>query len=87
MVKKKVKQYRSIEEKTALVEETCVAEIVHVFLIPFGIPCFFFGGLLWGGISFAVWTLGNIPFIMIQRYNRVRLFILLERLKKKEKHD
>jgi glycosyl-4,4'-diaponeurosporenoate acyltransferase len=87
MVKKKVKQYRSIEEKTALIEETCVAEIVHVVLIPLGIPCFTIGGWLWGGISFAVWTLGNIPFIMIQRYNRVRLFILLERLKKKEEKD
>ncbi|MBE6648971.1 MAG: hypothetical protein E7614_05570 [Ruminococcaceae bacterium] len=82
MVKKKVFHYRSVPELTLLAKETCVAEIIHSALIIFAIPCFFLGGALWGSVCFTVWTLGNIPFIMIQRYNRARIISLIARLDK-----
>ena len=82
MVKKKLKNRRSAKELTLLAEETCVAEIVHFSLIVFAIPCFFIGGTFCGTISFFIWALGNIPFIMIQRYNRARIISLLSRINK-----
>lgn len=68
-----------------LVQETCRAEVVH------GVSCLL--GLaflrLWpgwgGGIVLAVWVLlANLPFILIQRYNRPRLVRLAALLKKRE---
>ena len=56
-----------------MLKETCVAEAVHVVLIPLGLWLL----RLWQGIGgvmmFLVYViLGNVPFIMIQRYNRPR---------------
>lgn len=67
-----------------MLRETCVAECIHVLLC--------FGGLfcmrLWrgiGGVVVAVlYFLGNIPFILVQRYNRPRLHRLYLRLTEKE---
>ena len=57
-----------------LIEETCVAETTHWALIIAGFVCM----LIWpgpGGFLIAVlWAIpGNLPFIIIQRYNRPRL--------------
>ncbi len=82
MVKKKIIHYRSVPELTLLAQETCVAEIIHFFLIVFAFPCFFIGGALWGTVCFVIWALGNSPFILIQRYNRARIISLLSRLDK-----
>lgn len=61
-----------------MLRETCVAEFIHVVLCIMGL------GLLWiwhgvGGAAFyAVYVLlGNLPFILIQRYNRPRLLAML----------
>ena len=66
--------------------ETCVAELTHAMLIVSG------AALLWlwpgvGGIAvYAVYVLlGNVPFIMIQRYNRPRFARLLESAKARER--
>jgi glycosyl-4,4'-diaponeurosporenoate acyltransferase len=80
MVKKKVTKYRDVSQFDSLAREACVAELVHFLLIIFAIPCFFLGGTLWGTVCFLVWTIGNIPFIMIQRYNRARIIIFLDKL-------
>jgi len=56
-----------------LLYETCVAEFVHYVLIVLG----FFCRLLWtgagGNIVSIIWALGNVPFIIIQRYNRPKI--------------
>lgn len=63
-----------------MLQETCVAEWVHGLLCFTGLYTVF----LWhgaGGIVLAVLNiLGNLPFILIQRYNRPRLAGLLRRL-------
>ena len=62
-----------------MINETCVAELTHVLLCFAGIALFW----LWpgaGGIILYVFYVlaGNIPFILIQRYNRPRLLRLLK---------
>ena len=60
------------------IEETCVAEFTHFVLILLG----FYALRLWPGTGGAVVTaiyilFGNLPFLIIQRYNRPRLQKLL----------
>lgn len=61
-----------------MIEETCVAEFTHSVLILLG----FYALRLWPGTGGAVVTaiyilFGNLPFLIIQRYNRPRLQRLL----------
>ena len=67
-----------------LIRETCVAELTHVLLILAGAGCLF----LWpgpGGIGvFLIWVMGNVPDIVIQRYNRPQLLRLYERFRANE---
>lgn len=63
-----------------MIEETCVAEGTHALLSLAGLYML----RLWRGVGGAVTTLvyillGNLPFIVIQRYNRPRLQRLLAR--------
>lgn len=63
----------------AMINETCVAELIHVLLCLFGL------GVLWimpGWGGFAVWliyVMGNLPDVFIQRYNRPRFIKLMAR--------
>lgn len=81
--RKKLTVMRSPEHIEGLIRETCVAELVHVVLILLS-PIFLV--LLpkgWNWICMLAYDLaGNVPFIIIQRYNRPRLVILLERQQK-----
>jgi glycosyl-4,4'-diaponeurosporenoate acyltransferase len=61
-----------------MIQETCVAEMIHVLLSLTGLGCL----VIWPGIGGVLVTavyilLGNLPFILIQRYNRPRLQRLL----------
>jgi len=70
--------------------ETCIAELVHLLLCISGLYCL----KLWpgiGGVSVTIFYILvlNLPFVLIQRYNRPRLIRLQKRLgiyarKKKE---
>ena len=77
-------KFREVEKKLAaadpmsLVQETCVAEFTHFVLILLG----FYALRLWPGTGGAIVTaiyilFGNLPFLIIQRYNRPRLQRLL----------
>lgn len=68
-----------------MIQETCVAELIHLILCLTGLYCM----KLWpgiGGLAVAVLhaLLLNLPFIMIQRYNRPRLLRLYERIRSRE---
>lgn len=83
--RKKILVFRSAEYLQILILETCVAEFVHFVLILI-CPIFLLfmeGAAAW--IAMIVYTLGNLPFIMIQRYNRPRLVALMERQETVEK--
>lgn len=86
MVKKQVTPTAVTAAQAAvLVQETCVAEAVHTASSLLGLVCL---GLWpgWGGVLvWLVWfLLGNLPFILIQRYNRPRLIRLRALLQRRE---
>ena len=86
MVKKQVMPTAVTAAQAAvLVQETCVAEAVHAASSLLGLVCL---GLWpgWGGVLvWLVWfLLGNLPFILIQRYNRPRLIRLRALLQRRE---
>ena len=79
MFRKKLNVMRSPDYMESLIAETCVAEIVHWGLV-FVSPIFMvlMEGAL-GVIGAILFALGNLPFVLIQRYNRPRLIQLMER--------
>ncbi len=86
MVKKRVEPTAVTAAQTAvLVQETCVAEAVHTASSLLGLICLWLWPG-WGGAAvWLVWfLLGNLPFILIQRYNRPRLMRLRDLLQRRE---
>lgn len=79
MQPKRIDAMLGSEEILCMIEETCVAEAVHVVLCIVGLVLI----RLWRGLGGIVaWLLyallGNLPFIMIQRYNRPRYVEMLK---------
>lgn len=81
------KKIKSVDQNSLLrmIQETCIAELIHTALCLTGLYCV----KLWrgvGGIIFAMLNavLFNLPFILIQRYNRPRLVRLYQRQIEKE---
>jgi len=72
----------SVNQMDALLCEVCRAEIVHWAEVLLGAFCMVIApGIGW--LIWAIWTLlGNLPFILIQRYNRPRILALKNRLAK-----
>ena len=62
-----------------LIRETCVAELIHWLLCPAGLLC----RVIWPGtggkVCALLFMLGNLPYILVQRYNRPRLAALAHR--------
>ena len=80
MIPKKITE-ATPEQMKLLLSETCRAEAVHWGEIAAGLGCLAICPSLAGVILTALWALfGNLPFILIQRYNRPRLKKLYDRL-------
>ena len=79
--RKKIGVMRSPEHVEGLIRETCVAELVHVGTHPLEprVPRAAAPAAGTGSACCSIDIFGNLPFILIQRYNRPRLVILLER--------
>ncbi len=91
MVPKRVGIAPHAEQVWRFVTETCRAEAVHwglCFLSP--VVCLFWGNAI-GWLCTALIVLGNLPFILIQRYNRPMLVALARRLdvreERKRRHE
>lgn len=83
MVKKKMSAVKS-QGMDVLIAETCVAECVHYWLIVLSLGIFLFWRGVWAVVFWLVYNiLGNVPFILIQRYNRPRLVLLEQRRKRR----
>ena len=65
------------ENLPVMIKETCVAEAIHILLCFSGIYCVKIWPGIGGGMIAILYAMGNIPFILIQRYNRPRLKRLL----------
>ena len=63
----------TLRDLPLMIKETCVSECIHLLLPLAGLYCL----RLWPGAGGIVVTLlyflGNLPFVLIQRYNRPRL--------------
>ena len=85
MYEKKVNIRPDKENLRRLIQETCVAEMVHYQLIILCLPVRRIWPGLGGWIVFGLCVLGNLVFAIIQRYNRPRLIRAYERLERKQK--
>lgn len=84
MPPKKLSGCPTAETLERMLQETCVAEFTHLWLCAAGLACLW----IWPGAGGAALTvvyiaLGNLPFILIQRYNRPRLAKLMEKVRRK----
>ncbi len=83
MVKKKMSAARE-QGMDMLIKETCVAECVHWALIVLSLGIFLLWRSPWAIVFWLVYNIfGNLPFIIIQRYNRPRLVMLEQRRKRR----
>lgn len=87
MVQKKLGFSRDPDHVLRLIQETCVAELVHVLLIIVSpVLLLFTEGT--GSVFLTVfYAATNLPFIMIQRYNRPKLVHLYHRILERETHE
>ncbi len=75
MVPKRVVSYNDAKSSDFenLAKETCVAELIHAINCVISFFVIFIAKNIVGVISYVLYVLGNLPFILIQRYNRPRL--------------
>lgn len=84
MPRKEISQ-KTLQMLPRMVQETCVAEFIHMLLCVSGLYCIHLwqglGGLLIAGLN----VVGNLAFVFIQRYNRPRLLHLLNMMERKRR--
>ncbi|MCM1181661.1 MAG: glycosyl-4,4'-diaponeurosporenoate acyltransferase [Clostridium sp.] len=84
MPSKKLPEKITSAQLERMVQETCVAELIHNLLGVLGFGCV----LLWKGaggwIIAFLYMIGNIPFSIIQRYNRPKLVQIMKKVKCRE---
>lgn len=84
MPAKRIETMPTLEKLMTMVEETCVAELVHLLLCVSGLRLL----KLWRGPGgLTLWLLyvliGNVPYIIMQRYNRPRFLLLMKKLQRR----
>ena len=84
MVPKRLTSGVSEESVERLIEETCIAEATHFMLILMSVICINIWPGRGGVIITLLFSIGNVPFIIVQRYNRPKLKKLLERMRKRK---
>ena len=84
MVTKKVSCRDDSKAMDRLVKESCVAELVHLCLIMAVVPTILLIGGAYRFIFAVLYALGNLIFIVIQRYNRPRLIKLRDKMRVRE---
>lgn len=80
---RKLSGARTPEQVELLLQETCIAECIHCLLCISGIACIFLWKGAGGWILYGVYVLGNLPFNLIQRYNRPKLARIYRKCKEK----
>lgn len=85
MVPKRVDLRETSANTMVLVQETCVAEAVHAGLMVLALGVVALCPNRWGAaIALFDALLLNLPYMLIQRYNRPKLLRLAEKLRRKE---
>lgn len=87
MITKRVSLRGTAEEAMTLVQETCVAEAVHGVLMVLSVGNYLLCQNLLGlAVTLFDAIFLNLPYWIIQRYNRPKLLRLAEKLHRKENH-
>lgn len=74
------------ERLPRMLQETCVAELIHSALCITGLHCIKLWPGLGGVVIVILYTVFfNLPFVIIQRYNRPRLMKLTQRVQEANK--
>ncbi len=85
MPRKKLHVGFTAETVRTMISETCTAEVIHDLLNIAGLRLLGLWTGVGGVIMYLIYVLfGNLPFILVQRYNRPRLKMLLNHLELKE---
>lgn len=85
MIPKRISKGVTSNDIDALVAETCVAEFVHAALSVLSLAILAFWRNKYGVIFVLIYIfVGNVPFIIIQRYNRPQLVRVSGKLKRRE---
>ena len=85
MVSKHLGKCPTADGVHTLAVETCRAEAIHAILCVLSIGLIFLWSNRWIGVALsALYTFCNLPFIIIQRYNRPALLALEQRLRVRE---
>jgi glycosyl-4,4'-diaponeurosporenoate acyltransferase len=75
---------RSLGYLERFARETCRAEVTHLLTMAWA-PAFFLWNPVWVGWLMVVYALAeNVPLIIAQRYNRIRLLRILDRAAARE---
>ena len=74
----------SWREVERLVYESCIAEADHWILMITGFGCTYIWDGAGGVVVSVLWALGNLPFAIIQRYNRPNMKRVVKKLKIRE---
>lgn len=77
------KRLEAADNVSVLIKETCIAEGTHFWVSVFGFGCVFIWKGIGGWILSLLYLLINIPFIIMQRFNRPRLIAAEKMLKKR----
>ncbi|MBE6607706.1 MAG: hypothetical protein E7633_04030 [Ruminococcaceae bacterium] len=87
MVPKKLNASSTRTDVERLIYETCIAELTHDMLCLVSLVIILFWidtSVITGVLLTLIYIICNIPFIIIQRFNRPNLMRLAERLSKRE---
>lgn len=84
MVPKRFPEFPTVDSVQRLIAETCVAEVTHAVLCLVAPVIWLFWKNYFGVILSGVVIFCNLPFILIQRYNRPTLIALCARLTARE---
>ncbi len=84
LLPKQIRSGVTSKDLKALIKETCVAELVHEALILLSAAVLFICPGVQGVLLFVLCIAGNLPFIIIQRYNRPQYIKAERRLRNRE---
>lgn len=84
---KKITAFPDAKQLELMLQETCIAECIHAILGILGFFCIWLWPGLGGWSMVFIFLLGNIPFCLIQRYNRPKLARLLSGLRGRENRN
>jgi len=77
---------KDVEYYMIFAKETCVSEFVHTVLM-LAAPVFYAvnKSVSWGVWTTIIYFFGNIPFMLVQRYNRPRLISIAKKAEETQK--